>query len=176
MRDLFLRLCRWGLTILGVNAVISCNDNVDVAPLYGVIAAEYGSPFIEFKLKGKVVSSHNETPVKGIAVTYTNEKTNIESKDTVWTAADGGFEYNGADFPTESVILKFTDVDGISNVDEFRTKEVQVKLSKEQDGEGNWNMGVYTADDLLIKLEPDVEIAVEYGVQYSEYSKKPKAK
>lgn len=153
MKELFLRLCRWGLTILGVNAAISCNGSIDVAPMYGVIVAEYGSPFMEFKLKGKVVSSNDGTPVKDIAVTYTNELVNIESPDTVWTAADGGFEYNGLDFPSESVILKFTDVDGSSNVGEFQTKEVQVKLRKEQDGESNWDMGFYTTDDLMIKLE-----------------------
>ena len=180
MKDLIIRLCRWGLTVLGVNAAISCDSNIDVAPMYGVPVAEYGSPFMEYRIKGLVVSSVNEHPIKGIAVTYINETTQIESKDTVWTTSNGEFECHGTDVPTESIILKFTDVDGEENIDEFDSAMVRMALKKVEDGDGRWNMGVFTTDDISIKLIP-IEygmfppITLAYGTQYDEYVEKTNA-
>ena len=65
MKNLVLRLCRWGLTILGINCVISCDgDHGTVAPMYGVQVAEYGVPVIEYRISGKVIDSRTESPYK----------------------------------------------------------------------------------------------------------------
>ena len=181
MKDLIVRLCRWGLTVLGVNAAISCDNNIEVAPMYGVPVVEYGSPFMEYRIKGQVVSSNSGDPIKGIAVTYINEATKQESKDTVWTTSNGEFECHGTDFPTESIILKFTDVDGVENIAEFDSKSVRMALKKVEDGDGRWNMGVFTTDDLNITLLPTElfgvvpPITLAYGTQYDEYVEKSNA-
>lgn len=92
MRDLFLRFCRWALPLLGISGVISCDNVIQSPDMYGCPPApEYGVPVMEFRMKGKVVDSQSEQPIKGIAVTRINELTSQESVDTVWTAENGWF-------------------------------------------------------------------------------------
>ncbi|MBQ8812587.1 MAG: radical SAM-associated putative lipoprotein [Bacteroidales bacterium] len=173
MRDLFLRLCRWALPLLGISGAISCDNVIQTYDMYGCPPAEYGVPTMEFRMKGKVVDSESDQPVKGIAVTRINENTSIESTDTVWTAENGEFFYQGTDFPSESMILKFTDVDGVENHGMFHNKEVKVKLTREEGSQEGWFTGVYISDDVLVKL--DAYPAPEYGLPYSEYSAKKNA-
>ena len=176
MRDLFLRFCRWALPLLGISGAISC-DNVITGPdMYGCPPAEYGVPTMEFRMKGKVVDSQSEQPIKGIAVTRINEETSQESVDTVWTADNGEFICQGEDWPSESMTLKFTDVDGRENLGEFMEKEVKVKLTREEGSQNGWFTGIYISDDVLVKLDPEPEVTPEYGVAYSEYSAKENAK
>lgn len=176
MRELFLRFCRWALPLLGISGVISC-DNVITGPdMYGCPPVEYGVPAMEFRMKGKVVDSQSEQPIKGIAVTRINEDTLQESVDTVWTAENGEFICQGEDRPSESMILKFTDVDGRENLGEFMEKELKVKLTREEGSQNGWLTGIYTSDDVLVKLDPEPEVTLEYGTPYSEYSTKDNAK
>ena len=154
MRNLFLRFCRWALPLLGVSGVISC-DNVIIGPdMYGCPPVEYGVPIMEFRMKGKVVDSKTEQPIKGIAVTRINEVTPYQSADTVWTSDDGEFICQGEDFPNDSMILKFTDVDGVDNMGEFQQQEVKVMLTRMEGSEDGWFEGIYTSDDVLVKLDP----------------------
>ena len=146
MRDMFLRFCRWVLPLLGVSGAISC-DNVIGGQ------AEYGVPVMEFRIKGKVVDSKSDQPIKGIAVTRINEMTPYQSTDTVWTADNGEFVCQGEDFPTESTTLKFTDVDGTDNLGEFQTKEVKVKLTRQEGSENGWFDGIYESEDTIVKLD-----------------------
>ena len=164
MKELIIRFCHWTLALLGLGATNGCKGP-------GVIC-EYGVPTMEYRVSGKVIDSSTDSPIKGIAITRINENTREESIDTVWTSKDGSFICEGNNFPTESITLKFTDVDGTDNIDQFQAKEVTVTLTKETDGEGNWNYGVYTAEELLIKLDPELPIPLEYGVPYTEYSEK----
>ena len=177
MRDLFLRFCRWALPLLGISGVISCDNVIQSPDMYGCPPApEYGVPVMEFRMKGKVVDSHSEQPIKGIAVTRINELTSQESVDTVWTAENGEFICQGEDETSESMILKFTDVDGRENLGEFMEKEVKVKLTREEGSQNGWFTGIYISDDVLVKLDPEPEVTPEYGVAYSEYSAKENAK
>lgn len=92
MRDLFLRFCRWALPLLGISGVISCDNVIQSPDMYGCPPVpEYGVPVMEFRMKGKVVDSQSEQPIKGIAATRINELTSQESVDTVWTAENGWF-------------------------------------------------------------------------------------
>ena len=177
MRDLFLRFCRWALRLLGISGAISCDNVIQSPDMYGCPPApEYGVPVMEFRMKGKVVDSQSEQPIKGIAVTRINEETSQESVDTVWTADNGEFICQGEDWPSESMILKFTDVDGGENLGEFMEKEVKVKLTREEGSQNGWFTGIYISDDILVKLDPEPELTPEYGVAYSEYSAKENAK
>ena len=105
-------------------------------------------------MKGKVVDSKTEQPIKGIAVTRINEVTPYQSADTVWTSDDGEFICQGEDFPNDSMILKFTDVDGVDNMGEFQQQEVKVMLTRMEGSEDGWFEGIYTSDDVLVKLDP----------------------
>jgi putative lipoprotein (rSAM/lipoprotein system) len=167
MKDLIIRFCHWALALLGLGATNGCKGP-------GVIC-EYGVPTAEYRVSGKVIDSMTENPIKGIAVNRIDETTREEYTDTVWTSKDGKFVCEGNNFPTGSIVLKFTDVDGTANGDQFQTKEVKVTLIKEQDGKGNWNYGVYAAEDLLIRLDPELPTVLEYGVPYTEYNEQPKA-
>lgn len=154
MRNMFLRFCRWAMPMLGITGAISCDNVIQGPDMYGCPPAEYGVPTMEFRMKGKVVDSRSELPIKGIAVTRINEETSHETVDTVWTAENGEFIYHGEDFPSESMILKFTDVDGAENLGEFQKQEVKVKLTREEGSEDGWFEGVYISDDVLVKLDP----------------------
>lgn len=168
MKDLIIRFCHWALALLGLGAAGGCNGPR--------VVCEYGVPTMEYRVSGKVIDSNTDTPIKGIAITRIDETTKEESADTVWTAKDGSFICEGNNFPSGSITLKFTDVDGIDNVDQFQTKEVTVTLVKEEDKKGNWHYGVYAADELLIKLDPELPTVLEYGIPYTEYSDKENAK
>lgn len=171
MKDLFYRFCHWALALLGLGTTTGCNGPGRIGAV-----CEYGVPTMEYRVSGKVIDSITDTPIKGIAITRIDETTKEESADTVWTAKDGSFICEGNNFPSGSITLKFTDVDGIDNVDQFQTKEVTVTLVKEEDKKGNWHYGVYAADELLIKLDPELPTELEYGIPYTEYSDKENAK
>ena len=162
MKDLFLKLCRALIPLFGVTTAISC-DNVILGP------DMYGSPVMEFRMTGKVVDSMTGEPVKGIAVTNADPELMWESADTAFTSADGSFDVRGYDFPSEKRLLKFTDVDGEENGRYF-TDDVEVSLVKTETGDGHWFSGVYIAEDVLVRLEPD--IPAEYGTPIVEFSVK----
>lgn len=162
MKDLFLKLCRALIPLFGVTTAISC-DNVILGP------DMYGSPVMEFRITGKVVDSMTGEPVKGIAVTNADPELMWESADTAFTSADGSFDVRGYDFPSEKRLLKFTDVDGEENGRYF-TDDVEVSLVKTETGDGHWFSGVYIAEDVLVRLEPD--IPAEYGTPIVEFSVK----
>lgn len=169
MKNLFLKLCRALLPLFGVTTAISC-DNVILGPdMYGSPVAEYGTPVMEFRMKGKVVDSMTGEPVKGVAVTNADPEQMWESADTVFTSADGSFDVHGYDFPSEKRLLKFTDVDGEENGMYF-TDDVELSLVKKETGDGRWFSGVYIAEDVLVRLEP--VISAEYGTPMVEFSVK----
>lgn len=151
MKKLILNLCRWALAALGVTGMISCDGDSDFLP-----APEYGCPMMNFRVQGKVLSSETDKPVKGIAVIAIIDHHTYESQDTVWTADNGEFVCKDYASPSESVILKFTDVDGADNGGEFRTKKVEVPLTKQLEAGEDWNIGAYTAEDVAVELEPVV--------------------
>lgn len=153
MRDLFLRFCRWALPLLGISGVISCDNVIQSPDMYGCPPApEYGVPVMEFRMKGKVVDSQSEQPIKGIAVTRINELTSQESVDTVWTAENGEFICQGEDETSESMILKFTDVDGSEN-GEYSVEQVEVSLVLKEESQDGWMVGIYAADDVQVELD-----------------------
>lgn len=169
MKNLFLKLCRAILPLFGVTTVISC-DNVILGPdMYGSPVAEYGTPIMGFRMTGKVVDSITGDPVKGIAITNADPELMWESADTVFTADDGSFDVRGYDFPSEKRLLKLTDVDGKQN-GLYLSDDVEVSLVKTEAGDGRWFSGVYIAEDVLVRLDPD--IPVEYGTPMVEFSVK----
>lgn len=141
MKDLFYRLCRVILTLLGFSAASGCAVEYGCPPVY----CEYGVPTMEFIVTGKVTDSETENPVKGIAVTYIQHN-EWERSDTVWTDEDGRFLYESYDFPSDNPKFKFTDVDGEENGGDYETKVVTVPVTQTAPGDGNWDNGDYSGE------------------------------
>ena len=148
MKNAILNICRWALAALGISGVVSCDGDGGIDP-----TPEYGVPVMDFRVQGKVLSSESNKPIKGIAVTGIIED-NYERKDTVWTANNGEFVYSGMGFPSESILLKFSDVDGTDNQGEFQTQKVTVQLTRQEESQDGWYVGMHTADDVTVKLDP----------------------
>ena len=164
MKNLFYRLCRALLTMLGFSAAASC------AVEYGApVVCEYGVPTMEFKISGKVSDSVTGDPIKGIAVTYL-ENDEYERPDTVWTDEDGKFLYDSYGFPAESIRLKFTDVDFSENGGYYEAAIEEISLEKVSDGTGTWDSGDYVAEEISVRLNPVEEQECMYGTPYVEFS------
>lgn len=166
MKNFILNLCRTLLGILGFSFVSACDgEGTSPVPMYGV-PAEYGSPYAEYFVKGKVTDDAGK-PIKGIAVTGPDK-----SVDTVFTSADGSYELNGDFFPVETIDVKFTDVDDEENGGWFATQEKHVALEQQKEGQG-WYFGVFGALGVDVKMHP-VETVAEYGVPYATFEIKGK--
>ena len=153
MRDLILRFCRWALPLLGVSAAISCDNVIQAPDMYGCPPTpEYGVPIMEFRISGKAEDAQTGKPVKGIAVTYITED-KYESPDTTWTSDNGEFLIESYCFPSDKMTLKFTDVDGADN-GEYSVEEVEVTLDWKEESQDGWMVGIFTADDVQVKLDP----------------------
>ena len=166
MKNFILNLCRTLLGILGFSFVSACDgEGTSPVPMYGV-PVEYGSPYAEYFVKGKVTDDAGK-PIKGIAVTGPDK-----SVDTVFTSADGSYELNGDFFPVETIDVKFTDVDDEENGGWFATQEKHVALEQQKEGQG-WYFGVFGALGVDVKMHP-VESVAEYGVPYATFEIKGK--
>lgn len=112
-----------------------------------IATPEYGTPVSMFSVKGRVVDA-DMNPIKNIEVStkYWYE--------TVRTEEDGSFHFTGEDVGMDPSLLslQFTDTDGEENGGEFETKTVDVPLEQTDPGDGNWDMGDYTAEDVEIVL------------------------
>ena len=165
MKDLFYRICRVILTMLGFSAAASCAVEYGTPP----IMCEYGTPTMDFRVSGTVRDSETEKPIENIAVTFI-EMTDYERPDTLWTDADGRFEYESYAFPDESVRLKFTDVDSYENGGYFETVVKDIPLEQISEGSGAWYRGNYVAEDIDVMLNHVEEIPCMYGTPYMEFS------
>lgn len=155
MKDLFLRFCRWALPLLGVTAAASCEI---VAPaMYGPppsgyedYPVMYGTPTVEFSVKGKVVDSEGN-PIPGIEV---SQGADSYMGYKVYTAEDGTFDYSSEDigFEMESISLTFTDLDGEENGGDFETLTKDIPVEQTDPGDGIWDNGDYAAEDIEIVM------------------------
>ena len=107
----------------------------------------YGTPVVEFSVKGKVVDPDGN-PIKGIEIShdYMGRK--------VYTSEDGTFDYTSEDigFEMETVTLEFTDIDGEENGGDFQTQEVSIPVQQTDPGDGAWDNGKYEAEGVEIIL------------------------
>lgn len=167
MRNLILRICRWGLALLGISSLECCRVMYgSPVVMYGVPSAEYGVPTMEYRVTGKVQDAVTEAPVEGIEVKFFDS---MAGPRTTHTSEEGEFEVVAMESPTDKVVLQFVDVDGEEN-GLYISEDIEVSLVKAEDGDGNWSSGVYIAEDVLVKLEPD--LPVEYGTPIVEFSVK----
>ena len=143
MKNLFIRLIKVALGLLGVVMVDSC-----------IAKAEYGCPHADFEAKG-VVSDEDGNGIQGIRVVVSIDDPSPAYKgdphrDTLWTNHIGeyvtGDSYMVDDFAyMDNVKLEFVDVDGQENGGEFHSVIVEVPVFKVKEGDGNWYDGAYEA-------------------------------
>ena len=147
------------LALLGFSA---CSDENG-----GGMSEEYGSPIVDYQVKGQVTDAACN-PIEGIQVvtqpTYgglTIKEGNAVSHamaDTVYTDAEGNFESSLLQNVAMEGKLLFEDVDGEANGGVFQTdsaslQEAETVQLEERDG---WYMGRYelTLNKRLTKEEP----------------------
>lgn len=119
-----------------------------------VPTAEYGSPYADFEVKGKVFSSDLQQPIYGIKVTV---KSIYGFEDmTVTTDQEGRFELLGTFFPSSSLTLEATDTDGDENGGRFAPSVITVPLEKVPDTGDGWYEGEYHAEDVQIQMSRDI--------------------
>lgn len=108
----------------------------------------YGSPIVEFQVKGAVLSP-DEKPLEGVQVIVRKEWSNHPMMaDTVYTNAQGEFESLGHTATSvEKQKVYFNDVDGEANGGVFKSDSVELKaMNMEQlkKGDGAWYNGKFS--------------------------------
>ena len=162
-KSLLSRLCAAVLALLGFASCEKFND----------IRCEYGTPSVDFKVKG-TVTDETSKPLEGIRVivrtNYDNFPTPQESfvddlgryhvyggDDTLYTDVKGRYEsheLNSVFIASQKVY--FDDVDGGKNGGAFESDSVELKTAPNrqyQKGDGHWYNGgyEYTVDVQLQK-------------------------
>ncbi|HIZ85235.1 MAG TPA: radical SAM-associated putative lipoprotein [Candidatus Coprenecus stercoravium] len=138
----FLKLL---LVFLGIRAFASC-DSLPPAKV------EYGVPYASYEIKGRVTDADGN-PIKGIKVDMLSEYDvdsagNITlypfySEEDVLTDESGRFHVRNGDFPSDSLSVGFSDIDGAENGGEFATKVITKAVEQVEEGSGNWDKGVF---------------------------------
>ena len=151
-KKLFVRSCE---ALLGALGVCSCDSIEEI--ITG--ADEYGVPYSEYEIKGKVVDADSKAPVKGVRVVSLPVRKNADggleaiedpySGDTVKVNGSGEFVVAGATVLTEGLLsprlVKVEDLDP-DNDGWYATTSDFVEIKKKEDSGGGWNEGKYVAD------------------------------
>ena len=154
MVTLYSKILSVLLAVLGFSA---CQQADEYGPPY--VVAEYGCPYAQVKVSGKVVDKDSKKPISGIGVILDDED-NYYRNDTVFTDDSGVFNFNigtiGAEPKTLNIV--FQDMDGELN-GEYISKEeiVKVETTDYNGGSGNWNDGEAVVDMKQIELTPKKE-------------------
>lgn len=146
MKDLIVRVSAWLLCLIGFGGTVACSP--------GMVADEYGSPYAEYEVKGRVTDRQGE-PIAGIQVTC-----DAMDMQPEYTDSDGSYVLYGNGFPREKIQVTFEDVDGEENRGVFAGKTVSAEAVQVQTGDDNWNFGVYEAE-VNAELSPEPTQSVE---------------
>lgn len=141
MKGLFYCLLSTMLVLLGFS---SCKDNGDYPD-------EYGTPRVDFQVKGTVVSGDN-TPLKGIQVIVNDQYAFLDAKgllksDTIYTDANGTFTSKTISAVGIDGKAYFKDIDGNENGGSFASDSIalnDMQKQKIKDGDDDWYRGSYT--------------------------------
>ena len=154
MKNRFVKICKWLLTIIGFAGTSSC--------------ILYGSPYADYEIKCKVIDADTKATIKGIKLTpgikesYTDENgVNVEyfndyEGGKLVEKSDGTYKLKGItyDIRQETFIdLKLTDPDPSAD-GHYKDSIYNIPLDKIKDGKsGSWKIGLYSAD-VTIEAEP----------------------
>lgn len=119
----------------------------------GEVADEYGTPIVDFQVKGRVTSEDGK-PLQGIQAVvkgyYSYQKedgTEVYENDTVYTDADGRFVSHKASTGwVDSEQLVLHDIDGEANGGTFKSDSLKLTgMDRKQikKGDKHWYQGMY---------------------------------
>lgn len=136
MKDVFIKLFRCLLPILGFALVESCAQEM------------YGCPYSDFQLKGTVTDTEGE-PIEGIKVNLSGVKggqvDGYRQDEACYTDSEGIYIVTNQYFSNfDNLHLKFEDIDGIANGGEFETYELDVAVEQTKKADG-WFEGAFRA-------------------------------
>ena len=111
------------------------------------VVPEYGCPIVEFSVKGRVVDA-DSNPIQNIEISHP------ETGYYTRTAEDGSFKYEGGltGFELSEVTIIAQDTDVEENGGEFQTQEVSIPVQQTDPGDGHWDNGKYSAENVEIVL------------------------
>lgn len=123
------------LALLGFQACESFPDK------YGVPASEYGVPYAEFEVQGKVTDTKQE-PLKDILVAVEiSDNGSSELRDTLYTDESGEYHWKGGAFPLDSAKIVVNDTTG-----KYASDSTKVALSYDRSQAHGWYVGVASAE------------------------------
>lgn len=137
------------LTLLGFGAAAtSC---VSYGP------AEYGMPWAEFEVKGKVTDAEDK-PIKGIKVSVDDDRLRKSLESDFYSDENGNYViiYGNTQKTVGEVVIIAEDIDGEDNGGLFERKELSITIEDEDyTGSGNWYKGKATkALDIELESTP----------------------
>ncbi len=109
----------------------------------------YGSPYVEYAIKGRVLSEKESTPLEGIQVDLFQDEEIVYPYKTAYTDTNGEFALNALTTPNEKVTVISKD-NGQTFVND--TSTVTFKKEDFKGSDGNWFFGK-AEKELLILLE-----------------------
>lgn len=122
---------------------------------------EYGSPYAEYELKGKVTDMNGD-PIQGIEINYGGIYNNVLSPSYIneiykspQTQKDGSYDIKFEDSPMGIVRIIAKDIDGPEN-GSFETDSIDVKI-EEFEGGKSWFHGKAKVNIPDIKLKEKKE-------------------
>lgn len=122
---------------------------------------EYGSPYAEYELKGKVTNMNGD-PIQGIEINYGGIYNNVlspsyisEMSKSPQTQKDGSYDIKFKDFPMDTIRIIAKDMDGAAN-GSFETDSIDVPVKEFKGGE-SWFRGTADMDVPDIKLKEKKE-------------------
>ena len=148
------RIIKFVLTLLGF---------VSASSLDGCVTkAEYGTPEVEYTVKGRVVNKAGHT-IKGLYISNSRGESYDSDRrydfESVLSGSDGRFELKSRCFYSEDSLsdIYITDVDGEENGGKFADKHLSVTFGQSDlTSQKNWKT-YYSKDlgDITLELEEE---------------------
>ena len=101
----------------------------------------------------------NVTDTSGVAIEHikvTLDWNDGAFSETQYTNSDGVFTaeiWENVEKAVRSLTVTLEDIDGEENGGDFETEEVEVELTQTDPGDGDWDCGEYSADDVVVVLD-----------------------
>ena len=123
------------MALLGFQATTGCLVK------YGVAPAEYGTPYADFQVQGKVSNTQQE-PLKDIQVAVEISDNGYSGlRETIYTDENGEYHWKGGAFPLDRAKVVVNDTTG-----KYVSDSTKVALSYDRTKADGWYRGVGTAE------------------------------
>lgn len=152
IRSFWTRLCAWAVGALGLGVSVTSCDPGDI---FGGNLCYYGTPTMNYEVKGKVVDFETGAPVNGISVERAGENTFSDDIPSDITDAKGEFEIAGNGWPSDTLYFKVRDIDGEDN-GLYEDSKALIYLKRTDKGKDAW-ASKYEAKDAVVRIKASKE-------------------